>query len=370
MPWSVAPVALLALGRREASAPWILAAGTAAIVAFSPQMIAWKIGFGRFVLIPQGRGFLDFGSPNWLNTLVSADHGFFNWTPLMLLGFVGLWFGLRRDFTLYGSALLVFFGTVWVNGSVPAHDWAAGDAFGARRYSLVVPLMALGLARLLEASAALLRRRPLLAPALLLAGFVCWNLGFVSHFRARKYPEMAPLERLAPDQARSLRTSAEELFGAVAGDRGRAFAYKIFSAEYMYTGFNRSGRILLRSADERYLLRGWHTPSRRIARRTFRRALYPEACVRIPLESPFELRVFVSARAPEGATPQKVTFAVNGTEIASAALGTDWRDVPFVIPKERLVPGENTLCLQFSNGLPEDEDGRRVAAEVEKVQLP
>jgi hypothetical protein len=215
-----------------------------------------------------------------------------------------------------------------------------------------------------------LKRWPLLAPAAGLAALVCWNLGFVSHFRARKYPEMAPLERLAPDQARSLRSSVQDLFGAVAGEQGRAFAYKIFSAEYMYTGFNRSGRILLRSADERYLLKGWHTPSRRIARHTFRRALYPEACIRIPLESPFELRACISARAPEGAEPQEMTIAANGARVGSQALTTEWREVAVVIPKEALVPGENVLCLQFSNGLPADEDGRRIAAEVEKVQLP
>ena len=58
-------------------------------------MIVWKILFDRFVLIPQGRGFLDFSSANWANTLFSADHGLFNWTPLMLVGFVGLVAGVR-----------------------------------------------------------------------------------------------------------------------------------------------------------------------------------------------------------------------------------------------------------------------------------
>ena len=121
------------------------------------------------------------------------------------------------------------------------------------------------------------QRWPLLAPAAAVVLLVAWNLGFVSHFRARKYPGAAPIERLATDQARAWRRTMQDVMGAVAGAEGRSLAYKYFSAEYFYTDFNKSGTILLRSADESYLLEGWHTPSRRIARRTFRRALYPQA---------------------------------------------------------------------------------------------
>ena len=89
----------------------------------------------------------------------------------MFLGFVGLVIGvsgLRRSRLLYGASLLVFVATTWVNGSVPEYDWAAGDAFGARRFSLVVPLMALGLGAFLEAAARVLVRRPLLVPTAVL----------------------------------------------------------------------------------------------------------------------------------------------------------------------------------------------------------
>ena len=154
--WQAAVFGLLPLGvaveglwKKTLPLRWLLAAAVAALIAFAPQSIAWRLGFGHWILIPQGRGFLNFSSPHWLDTLVSADHGFFNWTPLMLVGFVGLWSGLRADLRLYGGCLAIFLATAWVNGSVPQHDWAAGDAFGARRYSLVVPLMALGVARML-----------------------------------------------------------------------------------------------------------------------------------------------------------------------------------------------------------------------------
>ena len=365
----VVPLVVTGIRGRALRPAWLAASAGAGVIAFAPQMVLWRVMFDRWLLIPQGSGFLDLSSANWSRTLFSADHGFFNWTPLMLVGALGLVIGLRKDRALCGGALAVFAATVWINGSVPGFDWAAGDAFGARRYSLVVPLIAVGLGIAIEASCLVLRRAPILAPAGIVLVAVLWNLGFISHFRARKYREMAPLEQLARDQARSLRWAAQDVLGLIGGERGRAFAYEVLSAEYFYTSFNRNGRINLRSADDRYLLHGWHTPSRRIARRTFRRALYPEACVRIPLREPFPLRIAVTARAPDGALPQTVTMAMNGTAITSASLLSTFREIRFVAPVEHLVPGENTLCFQFSNALPE-ENNRRVAAHVERVQLP
>lgn len=360
-------LAIELLVEKRVAIRWVVASALAAALAFSPQMIAWKAGFGRWLVLPQGRGFLDFSSPHWLDTLISADHGFFNWTPLMFMGFLGLVLGIRDSPLLHGGGLLILGLTAWVNGSVPSFDWAAGDAFGGRRFSEVVPLMAVGLAFLLELSSRALRRWPLLAPAAGIALLVVWNLGFVSHFRARKYPDAAPLERLARDQALLLRDTSQHVLGTVAGAEGRALAYKIFSAEYFYAGLNPSGTILLRSADEKALLRGWHTGSRRTARRTYRRALFPEACVSVPLDSLFPLRVSVTARAPDGVENQTLSLAVNDHVLGSSPLGADWQEIPFLVPEESLVSGENAFCLRFTRATSEDP---LVAALVEKIQLP
>jgi hypothetical protein len=242
----VLPLAVQGLARKKVRAVWLLAAAGAALLVFSPQLIAWKILFGQWITVPQGPGYLNFSSPHFLDTLISANHGFFNWTPVMLLGFLGLLFGMVRGShpsrLLYFGSLLVFFATVWVNGSVTAWDWAAGDAFGARRFTLVVPLMALGLGSFLELSTRVLVRAPLLVPTAVLFLLFLWNVGMISHFRERKYREMAPLERVAKDQARSLRHLCQDILGWIAGDSGRAVAYEIFSAEYFYTRFNRSER--------------------------------------------------------------------------------------------------------------------------------
>ena len=309
-----------------------------------------EILFGRWITIPQGQGFLEFSSANFLVPLFSANRGFFNWTPVMFIGFVGLFIGLRRSPLLYASSLLVFLITAWVNGSVPDYDLAAGDAFGAKRFTLVVPLMALGLGAFLEAASTVLQRAPLLAPTGFLLLLFLWNVGLISHFRDRQYREMAPLEDLVADQARGLRLVSQELLGWVAGERGRAFAYEVFSAEYFYTRFNRSGTIDLRTAGPDYLLRGWSSGSRRRAPRPFRRALYPEACVRIPLKEPFDLRTVVTARAPKGLESQTVTATLNGEVLTSAHLPNKWQDIPFTLPERYFGSGRERALPSLQRG--------------------
>src|SRR4029450_6194515 len=103
--------------------------------------------------------------PHLVDVLFSADHGLFAWSPIAWLGLLGLVAGFRRAPVVHGGALLVWAATAWVNGSVTDWDWAAGDAFGARRFDLVVPLLAWGLAALLRALRPALARAPLRAAA-------------------------------------------------------------------------------------------------------------------------------------------------------------------------------------------------------------
>ena len=93
----ILPLAVQGLSNKSIRPVWLLAAAGAALLVFSPQFIAWKILFGRWITIPQGQGFLEPSSANLLIPLFSANHGFFNWTPVMFLGFVGLFLGLRRS---------------------------------------------------------------------------------------------------------------------------------------------------------------------------------------------------------------------------------------------------------------------------------
>ena len=372
MRWQAAALALLVLplaihARRSLRPSWLLAAAGAGVAVFSPQILAWHALYGRWLTIPQGEGFMDWSSPHLLDVLLSADHGLFAWMPVMLLGALGLVLGLREDAMLFGGSLSVFAATAWVNGSV--YDPAGGDAFGARRFDLCVPLLALGLGVCTRAAAAVLRRRPILGPAAALVLLAAWNLGLVVLFHRGEYPQAAPLERVAGDQAGLLRRALQDVAGAVGGPRASAVVYKYLSAEYLYTRFNPGGTLALGNMDDRELRGAWSSRRRKPGEPAFRWALAPESCVRVPLDTPFDLRVAVTARAPREVQPQVMTVAANGHVVGTAPVGTDWGDSVLLVPKAALVPGENWLCLRFSREWP-GEEGLRAAAAVSTIQLP
>jgi hypothetical protein len=120
------------------------AAGLAWLVVFSPQMIVWQRLYGQPLAIPQGPSFMRWGDPHLWDVLFSPLHGLISWTPIVAFATAGLvvfcW--KRRD--------LAFSVTVWllvswyVNAAVA--DWWAGEAFGARRFLSLFPILVLGLA--------------------------------------------------------------------------------------------------------------------------------------------------------------------------------------------------------------------------------
>ncbi len=363
------PLATVQLLRGSARLHWLLAGAGLGLLVFTPQLIAWKILFGQALTLPQGSSYVDWGAPHLLDVLISANHGLFTWSPALGLGLLGLLLCLRQEARLHGPALAVFAATAWINGSVTDWDWAAGDAFGARRFDLVVPLLALGLARLLRSLARLLERRPMLTPTAVLGLLIVWNLGFIHWFRAGSYPESAPLDRLARDQALGMRRLLERGFGAVGGPPGRALIYKALSAEYVYTRFNRNGIFNLAEGDERWLGPGWAPFANRREEVPFRWALYPRACIQVPLERPIPLPLEVLARAPRKALPQRMTMAINEITVGGFDLTSAWDTYRIEVPAERAVSGQNLLCLAFSNAAPGEEENGRAAAAVSRIAL-
>ena len=199
----VLAVGLVDLRRRRIPARWLAAALGAAALLAGLQLLAWKLLYGALLTMPQGGQFMDWRCPRWWDVLMHADRGFFVWTPVMgiaiasLVVFAGDWGALGM------GAVVVFILTVYVNGSVT--DWAGAESFGSRRFDLVVPLAALGLASLVRRH----RRAPLVLPVLLVAAAALWNTGLIRLYRQRVVQEALPLERVASAQAHQLRSAAE-----------------------------------------------------------------------------------------------------------------------------------------------------------------
>ncbi|MCD6326603.1 hypothetical protein J7M28_03475 [bacterium] len=128
---------------------WGIGIGTlTALIAFTPQMIVWKMLFGEFLVVPQGNGFLNLTDPHIIDMLFSTRNGMLLWAPVLGLAIIGLVrAAIQRD--RLGIAMLVAFSAqLFLNASVM--DWWAGDAFGGRRFVGCFPIFAFGLARLVS----------------------------------------------------------------------------------------------------------------------------------------------------------------------------------------------------------------------------
>lgn len=128
------------------SAARILAASSAAGVAFAPQMAVWTVLYGSPMVIPQGSAFMRWSEPALWPVLLSDNHGLLTWTPVVAVSLAGLVPLVRRHAPI-GAAAIGFVAITWyVNAAVA--DWWGGEAFGARRFISCYPIFVLGLAAL------------------------------------------------------------------------------------------------------------------------------------------------------------------------------------------------------------------------------
>lgn len=375
------PLLLREARQRTLPARGLAAAALGAFLGFLPQMLAWKVIYGRFITLSgdleawsreagvnlpvlfRPAAWFDPRSLHFADVLFSAERGFFTWTPLCLVGILGLLLALRRAPLLAAGGLLAFLATAWWSGSLAGFE--GGDSFGARRFDLVLPFVALGLAAVLEAA----RRRPLLAPGLLVAGFVAWNVGFIRLWRQNEFPtRAAPLPRLAALQARQAEALFGDLLEPLFGARGRAFAYNTFEAEYQYWNLPEDGRLELGNPHLRYLAGGWSEAVNRTGPPQYRTALFPRACLQFPLMVAAPLEATVTLKAPGRlGEPQALALELNGSLRPAQAVPAEWSDVAFDLPQASARPGRNTLCLVFSASARKRGEGQETAAHVRRV---
>jgi hypothetical protein len=117
-----------------------------ATLVFFPQLCVWKWTYGRWLVVPQGSGFLRFADSLWSETLFSSRNGLFTVTPMLWFVMPGLYvLGRRHKQLAFLLALLLLMQAV-VNGA--AWDWWAGGAFGGRRFAATFPVWAVALSAL------------------------------------------------------------------------------------------------------------------------------------------------------------------------------------------------------------------------------
>ena len=123
------------------------------LVLFSLQMLAWKVVYGKFLLLPPSNTVIDPFSPHISWFLFHPNYGAIIWHPILLIGILGLIFCsvLKSGKRFFGiSALIVLGSAIYINSSLS--DWYGGGAgsFGARRLISVLPLIFVGVLYLYE----------------------------------------------------------------------------------------------------------------------------------------------------------------------------------------------------------------------------
>ena len=119
-------------------------------------MLEWKAIYGKYVTIPQGGGIFSFPPPHVMQVLLSSQSGWFIWTPITILGVVGLFLGAIRATRVYLPWVIVLTLQIAVVGSVSF--WSGVESFGARYMLSNTPLIGLGLITIFGISAVWVRR--------------------------------------------------------------------------------------------------------------------------------------------------------------------------------------------------------------------
>ncbi len=171
----------------------LLGLGVGAGVGFFPQMIAWRVVFGHWIVGNPygvaGVGSLDWRSPHVLDVLFSTDRGLFVWMPIAALALIGI-LGPLRSWRPVWARFLIAQGLaqVYIVGSWSA--WSGAAAFGPRLLIGLVPAFALGLAALFEATSRRWGARPVAACSL---AAIAWNLILLARYGLQDIPRMGPV---------------------------------------------------------------------------------------------------------------------------------------------------------------------------------
>lgn len=152
------PEAWNSLRRRDTTGGlWLLlrdvgVAAGAALAAFAPQLVVWRLLYGAFFLIPQQYAWpgslISWTSPHPLEVLFSPVRGLFVWHPVFLLAVLGLLVARSRDRRLAAAGLLAI-AVQWAMVSV-WFGWMQGQSFGGRMFIGCTVAFVIGLASLID----------------------------------------------------------------------------------------------------------------------------------------------------------------------------------------------------------------------------
>jgi hypothetical protein len=151
-----------------------------------PQLIVWKIVYGKFLLYSYTGENFYFTSPHMLDSFLSANHGLISWTPIIFPSLIGFMFFIRKQPGI-GSAMLIAFLLQWyLNASWWC--WWFGVSYGNRAYICCSLIFAVGIASLITE----LQKRKW-SFRLTGTALIVWNLLFISQYSLGMLPHEGPV---------------------------------------------------------------------------------------------------------------------------------------------------------------------------------
>lgn len=339
----------------------------AALIAFSPQMLAWQQIHGELIAIPQGDGFMRWSASLWLEALFHPRAGLFPWMPLAFAALAGLLVALRRRLPLAGPLLLLWGLVAYTNGAV--WDWWGGWSYGARRFTSLYPLLALGLALLLEPCLELARRHARAvavgAVAAVLALFCLHNLAMMrSRHRYRSsWYDHRQFYTAYVDAVRDVARDLDDHVGnpaswpanllfawryGTSADRYDRVAARYFldtnhPVAHSQADVKRHERLVFSSPGLQPFLASGFSKPRRLAGRRAVAAIDERADLLLPVIERPELRAKLVVRAARPKTLLEVRLA--GRLLLSRRLSGSWETIRFEIAMGALRRGINRLSF-------------------------
>lgn len=153
----------------------------AVIIPWIPQLLYWKSITGSYLFYSYGEEGFNFLQPEIIKGLFSYRKGWFIYSPLALLGFIGLFITLR-DFRYKEYAISTFiFYIISFFVIFSWHQWFYGGSFGARVMINSLPLLAIPLCILFEK---LLKQSKILVVPIVFS--ICFLL-FLNIFQSWQY---------------------------------------------------------------------------------------------------------------------------------------------------------------------------------------
>jgi len=354
-----------ATGRERVDA---LAGGAAflacAIVAFLPQMLAWKAIYGAFIARSPIGPEIRWTDPHVIDVLFSARNGLLSTSPILYLGAIGLLVLAVEEPAIGTPVLVAVVVMVYFNACI--QDWWGSAGFGGRRFDGTIPFFCLGLAAFADAAERTLRRHALAAVTAALVLLSVWNLALMqaAHEGAVRIGETLPFDRAWSLQARVVHgwfgnpfTYPASLVFALRNGVGPGDYDLLSTDRFLADPLRTSARIDIGGADDWLIVDGWHA-AERDGDTTYRWA-QQRATIRLPLDHAAALLVQLRIHAfgYAGAPPQTVTISVTGSAAEASAkavaacgplpVSVEWQTVECTLDAGAWRSGVNYLSLTF-----------------------